>query len=53
MRLDGIGAGAAAAARRRGWLALEERRMGKERRAHFVSLSQGRLPLRRGEFLFE
>ena len=52
-RLDGIGAGAAAAARRRGWSALEERRMEKERRAHSISLSQGRLPLRRGEFLFE
>ena len=46
-RLDGIGAGAAAAARRRGWSALEERRMEKERRAHSISLSQGRLPLRR------
>ena len=50
-RLDGIRAGAAAAAKRRGWSALEERRMEKERRAHSISLSQGRLPLRRGEFL--
>ena len=50
-RLDGIGAGARAAAKRRGWAALEERRMENERRAHLLSLGQGRLPLRRGEFL--
>ena len=50
-RLDGIGAGARAAAKRRGWAALEEKRMENERRAHLLSLGQGRLPLRRGEFL--
>ena len=50
-RLDGLGQGARAAAKRRGWAALEERRLEKERRAHLLSLNQGRLPLRRGEFL--
>ena len=50
-RLDGLGAGVGVAARRRGWAVLQEMRMEKERRAHCLSLSQGRLPLRWGEFL--
>ena len=50
-RLTGLGAGAQEAARRRGWAEQEERRMGRERQAYMQSLSQGRLPLRRGQYL--
>ena len=50
-RLSGLGAGAAAAAKRRAWAGAEERRMERERRAYNLSLSQGRCPLRRGQFL--
>ena len=48
-RLSGLGAGAAA--RRRAWAGAEERRMERKRRAYNLSLSQGRCPLRRGQYL--
>ena len=41
-RISGLGAGAEAAARRRHWAELEERRMGRERRAQQMCRSQGR-----------
>ena len=39
-RLDGLGAGAAAAAKRRSWANFEEQRLRKERSAHLLSLSR-------------
>ena len=50
-RLRGLGAGAAAALRRRQWAEQEEQRLGKERQAHLLSLGQGYNALRRGQFL--
>ena len=50
-RVRGLGAGAAAALRRRQWAELEEQRLGRERQAHLLSLGQGYNPLRRGQFL--
>ena len=50
-RLGGLGAGAAAAAKRRDWAETDEYRMGRERRAHQLALSQGRLVRARGQFL--
>ena len=49
-RLRGLGDGAAAAARRRQWAEKEEQRLGRERQAHLLSLSQGYHALRRGQF---
>ena len=50
-RLGGLGAGAAAAAKRRDWAEAEEYRMGRDRRAHQLALSQGRPVRARGQFL--
>ena len=50
-RLSSLGAGAQAAAQRRGWADREEQRLGRERAAHLLCLSQGHGPLRRGQFL--
>ena len=50
-RLQRLGAGAAAAARRRRWAGVEEGRMARERQAHQLSLRQGRPTLSRGQFL--
>ena len=50
-RLRGLGDGAAAAAKRRQWAEREEQRLGRERQAHLLSLSQGYHPLRTGHFL--
>ena len=50
-RLRGLGDGAAAATKRRQWAEREEQRLGRERRAHLLSLSQGYHPLRTGHFL--
>jgi hypothetical protein len=50
-RVGGLGAGAAAAAKRRDWAEAEEYRMGRERRAHQLALSQGRPVRARGQFL--
>ena len=50
-RLQGLGAGAAAAVRRRAWAAAEEQRLRRERQAHILSLGQGHHALRRGQFL--
>ena len=50
-RLRGLGAGAAAALRRRQWAEQEEQRLGRERQAHLLSLAQGHNALRRGQFL--
>ena len=52
-RLGGLGAGAAAAAKRRDWAEAEEWRMGRERRANQLALSQGRPVRARGQFLVE
>ena len=46
----GLGAGAAAAMRRRQWAEKEEQRLGRERRPHLLSLSSGHNVLRRGQF---
>ena len=51
-RLSGLGAVAVAAAKRREWAEAEEPRMGRERRAHQLTLSQGRPILAQGQFLF-
>ena len=50
-RLRGLGAGAAAAGRRRQWALQEEERLRRERMAHLLSLGQGHSVLRRGQFL--
>ena len=50
-RVGALGAGAAAAAKRRGWALQEEARMSKERSAHQLCLAQGHYTLRRGQFL--
>ena len=50
-RVAGLGLGAAAAAKRRGWALFEEARMSRERNAHQLCLSQGHYSLRRGRFL--
>ena len=49
-RLRGLGAGAAAAVRRREWAAQQEQRLRRERQAHILSLGQGHHALRRGQF---
>ena len=49
-RVRGLGAGAAAAVRRRQWAEKEEQRLGRERRSHLLSLSSGHNVLRRGQF---
>ena len=51
-RLEVVGSGAAGAARRRQWVALESWRLQKEQRTHMISLRQGRPVLRRGDFSF-
>ena len=48
-RLQVLGRGAAEANRRRRWQEVEERRMGKEQRAHHLSLLLGRALYRRGD----
>ena len=50
-RLEVLGPGAAAAARRRGFALHLERRWGGQRRAEALSVAQGRAILRRGHFL--
>ena len=51
-RERGLGDGAAAAARRRQWAEKEEeKRLGRERQAHLLSLGRGFHALRRGQFL--
>ena len=50
-RLGGLGGGAEAAAKRRDWAEAEERRMGRERRAHQLALSQGHPIHAHGQFL--
>ena len=50
-RLDGLGTGAAEAARRRNWATFEEGRLRKERSAHLLSLRQGRPIVTLGQFL--
>ena len=50
-RVGSLGAGAAAAAKRRNWALLEEARMSKERNAHQLCLAQGHRVHRRGQFL--
>ena len=50
-RVGALGAGAAAAAKRRGWALYEEARMVKERNAHQLCLAQGHHTLRRGQFM--
>ena len=50
-RLSGLGAGAAAAAKRRDWAEQEERRMARGRRAYKLCLSQGHPVRRSGQFL--
>ena len=50
-RLGGLGAGAAAAAKKRDWAEEEECRMGRERRAHQLALTQGRPVRARGQVL--
>ena len=50
-RVGGLGAGAAAAAKRRSWALLEEARMSKERNAHQLCLAQGHRAHRRGQFM--
>ena len=42
---------ATSAAQRPGWVDREEQRLGRERAAHLLCLSQGHGPLRRGQFL--
>ena len=49
-RVQGLGDGAAAAARRRQWAEKEEERLGRERQAHLLSLGRGFHALRRGQF---
>ena len=48
-RVQVLGRGAAEAGRRRRWQEGEERRMGKEQRAHHLSLMLGRAMYRRGD----
>ena len=50
-RLEDLGNGAAAAAKRREWAEVEERRMGRERRAFQLCLAQGHHIRRHGQFL--
>ena len=51
--LQSLGAGAAAAVRRRRWAEQEERRLGRERQAQMLGAAQGRSLIRRGQFLLE
>ena len=48
-RVAVLGRGVEAAAGRRRWVEEEERRMGREQRAHLLALEQGRAVLRRGD----
>ena len=48
-RVQVLGKGGAEAGRRRRWQEGEERRMGKEQRAHHLSLMLGRAMYRRGD----
>ena len=50
-RLRGLGAGVAAAGRRRQWALQDEQRLRRERMAHLLSLGQGHFALRHGQFL--
>ena len=50
-RLEDLGNGAAAAAKRREWAEVEERRMGRERLAFQLCLAQRHHIRRRGQFL--
>ena len=49
-RLQGLGANAAAAAKRREWAIREESQLRRERQAHFLSFGQGHHAIRRGQF---
>ena len=49
-RVGALGAGAAAATKRRQWALHEEARMSRERNAHQLCLAQGHYALRRGQF---
>ena len=49
-RLEGLGAGAAAAQGRRGQAARQEQLWRRQRQAHALSIRQGRDILRRGQF---
>ena len=51
-RVAKLGRGAEAAAGRRRWVE-EERRMGREQRAHMLSLEQSRAVLRRRDILLQ
>ena len=52
-RVAVLGRGAEAAAGRRRWVEVEERRMGREQRAHMLALEQGRAVLRRGDIFLQ
>ena len=52
-RVAVLGRGTEAAAGRRRWVEEEERRMGREQRAHLLALEQGRAVLRRGEIYLQ
>ena len=49
-RLEGLGAGAAAALGRRSFAAEQEQRWSRQRKAHALCVQQGRDLLRRGQF---
>ena len=52
-RVAVLGQGAEAAMGRRRWVEVEERRMGREQRAHLLALEQGRAVLRRGDIFLQ
>ena len=52
-RVAVLGRGVEAAAGRRRWVEEEERRMGREQRAHLLALEQGRAVLRRGDIFLQ
>ena len=52
-RVAVLGKGTEAAVGRRRWVEEEERRMGREQRAHLLSLQQGRAVLRRGDIFLQ
>ena len=52
-RLEVLGSGDRAAARRRSWRDQELRRMTREQKAHALGLQHGRAVLQRGEFYLQ
>ena len=52
-RVEAVGSGAAEAAKRRRWVALESWKMQKEEKVHMLGLQQGRAVLRRGEIFLQ